>query len=171
MDPSHGDHRFLLSETHLGSISVHDLSPWGAAATSKAAVCRATLPSRTSPASRNVAGQGATAAATLNWRSQQLRRCDRHRAGHTSAVASARWYPADSGAFVTVSSDGRMLVRDTAEMVPVACVERYPRSDDAATTVTTPRGYGNLHRPLGTGRDGPFRGCDPEPLPLATMEL
>jgi len=59
--------------------------------------------------------------------------------GHSSPVSQVQWYPVDSGAFLSSSKDGSLLVWDTESMCPVAhCM---PFSD----TNNTVKGIHSFH--------------------------
>jgi WD40 repeat protein len=124
LDVSAEDGRFLVAGRKDGSIALFDLSQWGGQvgadgrSTLHAPVAQAL---RAPPISSNDQAGGGEGG-------------DSHRPpqGHRGEVTSARWYPADSGAFLTSSSDGNLLVWDSHEMEPVICYTPFRRYDSAA---------------------------------------
>lgn len=47
--------------------------------------------------------------------------------GHAATIVEARWYPSDTGAFLTAGTDGRLSVWDTSAMEAVATFRPFPR--------------------------------------------
>lgn len=52
-------------------------------------------------------------------------------AGHSSSITHVQWYPVDTGAFVSSSSDGCVLLWDTNRVQPVLCVRPFSTSATA----------------------------------------
>jgi WD40 repeat protein len=125
LDVSAEDGRFLVAGRKDGSIALFDLSQWGGQV---GADGRSTLHSPVAQALR------APPISSNDRNSSRAGGGGSHRPpqGHRGEVSCARWYPADSGAFLTSSSDGNLLVWDSHEMEPVICYTPFRRYDSAA---------------------------------------
>lgn len=104
------DGRFLLAGRRNGSVLLYDLSRWGGQLELDGKSC-----------SHYPVGEAPRVVLGTSPQSDR----DQHRIllrppkGHSAEVSRARWYPADSGAFLTASKDGNLLVWDSHEMTPV----------------------------------------------------
>ena len=107
MDRTEG--RFLLAGSSDASVSIYDLTPWGRE------------PSY---------GGGHEIGSYNNYQgspmsihkpvAQSLRSSSPEHPGHRASIVRAEWYAFDTGAFVSASLDGALVVWDTQAMRPVA---------------------------------------------------
>jgi DNA excision repair protein ERCC-8 len=96
MDQTEG--RFLLAGSSDATLSIYDLTKWG----------------------REQQEIGHTSRNLYKPIAQSLRATSNRQAnGHSSSIVKAEWYAFDTGAFVSSSSDGSLLVWDTQEMQSV----------------------------------------------------
>jgi DNA excision repair protein ERCC-8 len=126
------EHRFLLTGSAVGVVSVYDLSKWGSSdhlqGGSNTTSTITTAPTRRSSDDQHrrnddsCSGSSSTTHQPIarSVRVPAVTDSEQVPAGHSSTIRSVRWYPADAGAFVSASSDGNLLVWDTACMTPVA---------------------------------------------------
>jgi DNA excision repair protein ERCC-8 len=108
MDRTEG--RFLLAGSSDATISIYDLSPWGR---------DPLLNSHQSP-------ENAAPKSVYKPVAQSLRRTTSNGPGHSASIVRAEWYAFDTGAFVSASSDGALVVWDTQAMQPVVQWQPFP---------------------------------------------
>jgi DNA excision repair protein ERCC-8 len=94
--------RFLLCGAKDATVSVYDLSKWGTD-------CH--LQGKPFSAGCNVYKPVA--------RSVRVPFGDEVPTGHSHSVVAVQWYPVDTGAFLSASADGSILIWDTHSMAPV----------------------------------------------------
>ena len=117
MDRTEG--RFLLAGSADASISIYDLTPWG----------REPLCDVHEIGNYNNQGSGPMSVHKPVAQSLARRSCSSNEpAGHSASIVRAEWYAFDTGAFVSASLDGSLLVWDTQAMRPVAHWQPFPTS-------------------------------------------
>lgn len=103
--------RFLLSGSTDATVSIYDLSKWGTDH-----YLQGKKPSDEhvlyKPVARSVRVPFGNELETPH--------------GHSHSVVEVQWYPEDTGAFLSASADGQILVWDTHEMEPVICWKPLP---------------------------------------------
>lgn len=115
MDRTEG--RFLLAGSSDATISIYDLSPWGRE------------PSHGAHQVGNPYNQGSCPTTmSVHKPVAQSSRSTSNEPGHSASIVRAEWYPFDTGAFVSASSDGALVVWDTQAMQPVAQWQPFPNS-------------------------------------------
>lgn len=98
MDRTEG--RFLLAGSSDATLSIYDLSPWGRQPCDQYQVENHRPTSVYKPVAQSL-------------------RSTSDAPGHSSSIVRAEWYAFDTGAFVSGSSDGALVVWDTQAMQPV----------------------------------------------------
>jgi len=115
VDPSMG--RFVLAGSADATVSIYDLSLWGSESHARKAPHAV---GRFRPVARS---------AKVPWGMQEG---DENPlavpSGHSAALTHVQWYPVDTGAFVSCSSDGCLLLWDTNRMQPVLKVTPFAES-------------------------------------------
>lgn len=107
MDRTEG--RFLLGGSSDATISIYDLSPWGR-----------------DPLLNSYQSPDNAAPKSVYRPVAQSLRGNANGPGHSSSIVRAEWYAFDTGAFVSASSDGALVVWDTQAMQPVVQWQPYP---------------------------------------------
>jgi DNA excision repair protein ERCC-8 len=107
MDRTEG--RFLLAGSSDATISIYDLSPWG----------------RDPLLNPYQSGNSVAPKSVYKPVAQSLRSTS-NGPGHSASIVRAEWYAFDTGAFVSASSDGALVVWDTHEMQPVVQWQPFP---------------------------------------------
>lgn len=105
--------RFLLAGSSDGTVSIWDISKWGSEHYIRQGSNNGSLARRTAyhPIARSIK---VTAPGGFSIP-----------AGHSSSVSHVQWYPVDTGAFLSSSSDGDILLWDTNQMQPVLRVNPF----------------------------------------------
>ncbi|KAG7358515.1 WD40 repeat-containing protein [Nitzschia inconspicua] len=111
--------RFLLAGSIDGTVSIYDISKWGRSDGSKRNGGR--------PRSSSVACYPPIARSLMVPAEPNILRLP---SGHSSSVTFAQWYPTDAGVFVSGSSDGTVLLWDTARMKPVLRAHPFGKDGD-----------------------------------------
>jgi DNA excision repair protein ERCC-8 len=126
------EHRFLLTGSAAGIVSVYDLSKWGSNDHLQGHTDR--------PLSSSGKNHGSSIHKPIarSVRVPAVTEPEQVPAGHSSTIRRVAWYPADAGAFLSASSDGNLLVWDTACMTPVARFAPLQHSESAMTGVAGP---------------------------------
>jgi DNA excision repair protein ERCC-8 len=147
------EHRFLLTGSAVGVVSVYDLSKWGSSDhlqggrrnNDRSVSSSTTTPTRRSSNDhhrRKDDSNSSSSSTTHQPISRSVRvpavtDSEQVPAGHSSTIRSVRWYPADAGAFVSASSDGNLLVWDTACMTPVARFAPLQHNSSSSSSSTS----------------------------------
>jgi DNA excision repair protein ERCC-8 len=119
MDRTEG--RFLLAGSSDATLSIYDLSPWGREPSHGAY--------QVGDYGHNVQNQGGPPTAmSVHKPVAQSSRGTSNEPGHSASIIRAEWYAFDTGAFVSASSDGALVVWDTEAMQPVAQWQPFPSS-------------------------------------------
>jgi len=108
--------RFLLAGSADATVTIYDLSKWGRSKLRNSG--DNSKRHSHEPVARSVKVPAVTDILQLP-------------AGHSSSITYTQWYPAGASAFLSASSDGSLLVWDTAQMKPVLRVK--PFQNDSAT--------------------------------------
>lgn len=135
--------RFLLSGSSDATVCIYDLSKWGT---------DEVLSGKTSPARSNVYKPVA--------RSVRVPFSDELETphGHSHSVEDIQWYPVDTGAFVSASVDGSLLVWDTHAMEPV--VRWNPLPSISCMDLSTSQGRSDSLLAVGSLDDDSMRLVD-----------
>jgi DNA excision repair protein ERCC-8 len=124
------EHRFLLTGSSVGVVSVYDLSKWGSSDHLQgghnhniSSSTNSTAPNRSDDRRQDTDSDFSSSIHKPIARSVRvpaMTDSEQVPAGHSSTIRSVRWYPSDAGAFLSASSDGNLIIWDTACMTPVA---------------------------------------------------
>lgn len=145
------EHRFLLTGSAVGVVSVYDLSKWGSndhlqgpnhnISSSTISSARSRPNDHRQDSYSNSSNSSSSSSSIHKPIARSVRvpavtESEQVPAGHSSTIRSVRWYPTDAGAFLSASSDGNLLVWDTACMTPVARFAPLQHNSSASTRMT-----------------------------------
>jgi DNA excision repair protein ERCC-8 len=138
------EHRFLLTGSAVGVVSVYDLSKWGSSYHfqghnhNTSSSTNSTAPTRSNnhrQASYSYSSSSIHKPIARSVRVPAVTDPEEVPAGHSSTIRSVRWYPSDAGAFLSASSDGNLFVWDTELMTPVARFAPLQHNSSASTSM------------------------------------
>ncbi|CAB9508648.1 excision repair protein ERCC-8 [Seminavis robusta] len=126
------ENRFLLAGGNDAIVSVYDISKWGSeeylerygkGGTSKISSGASSRSNKARTQHKPIASsqrEPPRALFTSVEGSNNLHAAIEIPGGHASPISKVQWYPVDSGAFLSTSKDGCLLVWDTDSMAPVS---------------------------------------------------
>jgi DNA excision repair protein ERCC-8 len=136
------ENRFLLTGSAVGVVSVYDLSKWGSSDHLQghnrniSSSTNSTVPTRSNDHRQDSSSPSSIhKPIARSVRVPAVTDPEQVPTGHSSTIRSVRWYPADSGAFLSASSDGNLFVWDTACMTPVARFAPLQHNSSASTSI------------------------------------
>lgn len=141
------ENRFVLAGGADAIISIYDLSKWGSEeylkSTQANRYCAASQPQQRSTTTTSLHKPIASSrreAPTSVFTPQGITRGVETPSGHSSSISNVSWY-LDSGAFLSSSNDGTLLIWDTDSMTPVAQYKPFDTKGIASLHFSTLRQY------------------------------
>lgn len=134
--------RFLLSGSGDATVCIYDLSKWGTEQCLKGST------------SLSSSDEGSVYRPVA--RSVRVPFGDEH--GHSHSVVQVQWYPVDTGAFLSASAEGSILVWDTHAMEPV--IRWNPLSSISCMNLSTSQGRSESLLAVGSFDDESVRLLD-----------
>jgi DNA excision repair protein ERCC-8 len=150
------ENRFVLAGSDDATISIYDLSQWGCEYyflkdhhhpygsfnNNKTMSCSAEAARyRHKPIARSVREVPRAFAAASTGTNNFLLHVP---SGHASPISHVQWYPVDSGAFLSSSKDGSLLVWDTETMSPVSHCTPFSTKDICTFHLSSRNMAGNV---------------------------